>query len=197
MAPEGGYKALAGSIDDFVSDNIPGGWTLPLVLAAAYATGGASLAAEAAAAGEAEGLGAALNAAGGEIVRDGRVLGQPGSHRGKFVAHALRRDVRIWIFLRHLDQQVDIENARIEEVGHAVPVALFPMLEDRIVERAGPAHATFEELKSGSIVVNERTAQTVPVTSYTMSLEIAEKLKKWIEEGKFFLTEPQDKIPSV
>jgi uncharacterized protein (DUF39 family) len=59
------------------------------------------------------------------------------------------------------------------------------------------AHATIEELKSGSIVVNERTAQTVPVTSYTMSLEIAEELKKWIQEGKFFLTEPQDKIPSM
>jgi uncharacterized protein (DUF39 family) len=59
------------------------------------------------------------------------------------------------------------------------------------------AHATFEELKTGSIVVNERTAQTVPVTSYTMSLEIAEELKKWIQEGKFFLTEPQDKIPSM
>lgn len=58
-------------------------------------------------------------------------------------------------------------------------------------------HATFEELKSGSIIVNERTAQTVPVTSYTMSLEIAEELKKWIQAGKFFLSEPQDKIPSM
>jgi uncharacterized protein (DUF39 family) len=58
-------------------------------------------------------------------------------------------------------------------------------------------HATFEELKSGSIIVNERTAQTVPVTSYCMSLEIAEELKKWIQEGKFFLSEPQDKIPSM
>ncbi|MHC1753063.1 homocysteine biosynthesis protein [Humidesulfovibrio sp.] len=59
------------------------------------------------------------------------------------------------------------------------------------------AHATFEELKSGSITLNERSVQTVPVTSYTLSLEIAEELKKWIEEGKFFLTEPQDKIPSM
>jgi uncharacterized protein (DUF39 family) len=59
------------------------------------------------------------------------------------------------------------------------------------------AHATFEELKSGSITLNERSVQTVPVTSYTLSLEIAQELKKWIEEGKFFLTEPQDKIPSM
>ena len=85
---------------------------------------------------------------GGEIVRDGRVLGQPGSHRGKFVAHALRRDVRIWIFLRHLDQQVDIENARIEEVGHAVPVALFPMLHQVLKQRNGPVDAPFEKAET-------------------------------------------------
>lgn len=62
---------VVGGIDDFVNDNIPGGWTLPLVLAAAYATGGASLAGEAALAGEAEGLGAALEAAGGEAALEG------------------------------------------------------------------------------------------------------------------------------
>lgn len=62
---------IGSSIDDFVNDNIPGGWTLPLVVAAAYATGGASLAGEAALAGEAEGLGAALEAAGGEAALEG------------------------------------------------------------------------------------------------------------------------------
>jgi len=57
---------VASSVDDFVTENIPGGWTLPLVIAAAYATGGASLGAEVAAAGEAEGVLGALEAAGGE-----------------------------------------------------------------------------------------------------------------------------------
>ena len=55
----------------------------------------------------------------------------------------------------------------------------------------------FEELKSGSITVNERVTPTVPVTSYTISLEIAETLKKWIEAGKFLLTEPQSEILSM
>lgn len=58
-------SSVASSIDDFVTDNIPGGWTLPLVIGAAYATGGASLAADVAAAGEAEGVAGALEAAGG------------------------------------------------------------------------------------------------------------------------------------
>lgn len=69
---------VVGGIDDFVNDNIPGGWTLPLVLAAAYATGGASLAGEAALAGEAEGLGAALEAAGGEAALESAAAGAGG-----------------------------------------------------------------------------------------------------------------------
>jgi L-aspartate semialdehyde sulfurtransferase len=56
-------------------------------------------------------------------------------------------------------------------------------------------HVTIEELKSGVIDVGDRKTPTVPVTSYTMSLEIAETLKKWIEEGRFLLTEAQDKEP--
>jgi uncharacterized protein (DUF39 family) len=58
------------------------------------------------------------------------------------------------------------------------------------------SHVTFEELKSGSIEVGDRKTPTVPVTSYSMSLEIAETLKKWIQEGKFLLTEAQDKQPA-
>jgi uncharacterized protein (DUF39 family) len=56
-------------------------------------------------------------------------------------------------------------------------------------------HVTMEELKSGSIEVDGRVTPTVPLTSYTMSLEIAETLKKWIDEGRFLLTEAQDKEP--
>lgn len=57
-------------------------------------------------------------------------------------------------------------------------------------------HATFEELKSGEIELNGKSVQTVPLTSYSMSLEIADKLKQWIENGEFQLTEAQGKIHS-
>jgi len=57
-------------------------------------------------------------------------------------------------------------------------------------------HVTMEELMSGEIDVNGRKTPTVPLTSYSMSLEIAETLKKWIEKGEFLLTEPQEVIPS-
>ena len=55
---------------------------------------------------------------------------------------------------------------------------------------------TFEELRSGEITVNGKATSTVPVTSYSMSLEVADKLKEWIEKGEFLLTEKVDDIPS-
>lgn len=57
-------------------------------------------------------------------------------------------------------------------------------------------HVTFTQLKSGSISVEGKDVPTTPLTSYTMSLEVAEELKKWILEGRFLLTEAQDTIPA-
>lgn len=58
-------------------------------------------------------------------------------------------------------------------------------------------HVTMAELKSGAIQVNGKSVPTVPLTSYTLSLEIAEKLKSWIEDGRFLLTEAQAPIESA
>ncbi len=55
---------------------------------------------------------------------------------------------------------------------------------------------SFEQLRSGEIEVNGKKTSTVPVTSYSMSLEVANELKKWIEKGDFMLTEKVDDIPS-
>jgi len=58
------------------------------------------------------------------------------------------------------------------------------------------AQPTFEELKSGEIKVNGQTVRTVPLTSYALSLEIAQQLKAKIERGEFTLTEAQERIVS-
>jgi uncharacterized protein (DUF39 family) len=58
-------------------------------------------------------------------------------------------------------------------------------------------YATLEELKAGEITVNGKKTPTVPLTSYPMSLEIADELKKWIQNGKFLLTEAQEEITSL
>ncbi|WP_045222807.1 homocysteine biosynthesis protein [Desulfonatronum thioautotrophicum] len=57
-------------------------------------------------------------------------------------------------------------------------------------------HISYAELRSGTIRVGERETATVPLTSYTLSLEIAQTLKQWIESGKFTLGEAQEHILS-
>ena len=55
---------------------------------------------------------------------------------------------------------------------------------------------TYAECRTGEIMVNGKKTQAVPLTSLSMSLEVAEKLKEKIEQGKFLLTEPVEPIPS-
>lgn len=56
---------------------------------------------------------------------------------------------------------------------------------------------SYGELKSGTIRVNGKEVPTVPLSSVLRAREIAETLKKWIEQGKFTLGEPQELLPSV
>ena len=56
---------------------------------------------------------------------------------------------------------------------------------------------SYAELKSGTIRFNGKDIPTVPVSSHLRALEIANILKGWIEEGGFYLTEPQVMIPTV
>ncbi|WP_235894011.1 homocysteine biosynthesis protein [Oceanidesulfovibrio indonesiensis] len=55
---------------------------------------------------------------------------------------------------------------------------------------------SFAELRSGEIELMGKKIQTVPLTSYTLSLEVAETLKSWILEQGFTLTAPQELLPS-
>lgn len=57
-------------------------------------------------------------------------------------------------------------------------------------------HVSYEELRSGKIEIEGQEIETSPLTSYTMSREVAERLKSWIEAGEFLLTEPLEAIPS-
>ncbi len=74
----------------------------------------------------------------------------------------------------------------VKDYGHD-----YPNCEQRVLK-----HVQFSELMAGSIDVLGKSVETVPLTSYSMSLEIAEELKLWIIQGKFTLTEAQEKISS-
>jgi len=54
---------------------------------------------------------------------------------------------------------------------------------------------SYEQLKSGKIVVQGKEVSTAPLSSYSKAVEIAEILKDWIKKGQFLLTEPVASIP--
>ena len=56
-------------------------------------------------------------------------------------------------------------------------------------------YVSYAELKSGVIRVNDKEVPTVPLSSVVKAREIARRLKKWIENGEFFLGEPQFTLP--
>jgi len=58
-------------------------------------------------------------------------------------------------------------------------------------------YVSYKELKSGYIELFGKKVPTSPLSSYSKAKEIAETLKSWIKEGKFFLTSPSAPLPGV
>jgi len=54
---------------------------------------------------------------------------------------------------------------------------------------------SYKDLRSGEITVMGKKVPTAPLSSYYKAREIAHILKEWIEQGKFFLGEPQMNLP--
>lgn len=55
---------------------------------------------------------------------------------------------------------------------------------------------SYAELRSGSIDHEGHKIRTSPLSSYRKARQVAEKLKDWIENGEFLLTEPTFKLPT-
>ncbi len=75
----------------------------------------------------------------------------------------------------------------VKEYGHD-----YPQCDPNVL-----GHVTFEDLRNGEITVQGRKVETVPLTSYSLSLECAQNLKNLILQGEFLLTEAQEKIPAA
>jgi uncharacterized protein (DUF39 family) len=56
---------------------------------------------------------------------------------------------------------------------------------------------SYKELKSGKVVINGKEVKTSSLSSYPKAVKIAETLKDWILQKKFFIGEPQELVPSV
>lgn len=59
------------------------------------------------------------------------------------------------------------------------------------------AEVTYRELRSGSIRINGKEVPTAPLSSQARAREIALKLKEWVGNGRFLLSEPQEMLPFV
>jgi len=59
------------------------------------------------------------------------------------------------------------------------------------------AEVTYAELKSGKIKVKGKDVPTASRSSYPRAVEIAAKLKEWIQTGKFLLTEAVQPLPGA
>ena len=55
----------------------------------------------------------------------------------------------------------------------------------------------YKQLKSGRITVKGKEVQTSSLSSYSKAREIAEELKKWVADKKFFLTEFVQALPGA
>lgn len=87
-----------------------------------------------------------------------------------------------------LAQSTGISDREIETVvlDYSVPSRSRPVVRK----------VNYAELRSGSIEINGKKVPTGSITSYTVSREIAQTLKSWIEKGKFFLTPIVEPLPT-
>jgi len=55
---------------------------------------------------------------------------------------------------------------------------------------------SYAELKSGKIVLNDRSVPASPLSSLKKAREVAETLKKWILDGEFYVSKPVELLPT-
>ncbi|MEM3626945.1 MAG: homocysteine biosynthesis protein [Candidatus Bathyarchaeia archaeon] len=67
-----------------------------------------------------------------------------------------------------------------------------------VPRRARPklGKVSYKQLKSGKIVINDRTVKVSPLSSLQKAKLIAETLKSWIEDGLFYLSSPVERLPT-
>jgi len=74
---------------------------------------------------------------------------------------------------------------------------LVPIVDYGVPRRERPklGEVSYKELKSGKIVINDKTVKVSPLSSLEKARKIAETLKSWIEEGIFYLSAPVERLP--
>jgi len=77
------------------------------------------------------------------------------------------------------------ENVTVKVLDYGIPKRSRPILRE----------VSYKELKSGRMEVLGKTVKVSPLSSLKVAIEIAETLKKWIEDGEFYLSKPVENLP--
>lgn len=73
-----------------------------------------------------------------------------------------------------------------------------PVIDFSIPRRVRPTFGlvSYEQLQKGYVIIDGKSVRVAPLASKYRSLKVAQELKKWIETGKFTLTEPVASLSS-
>ncbi len=63
-------------------------------------------------------------------------------------------------------------------------------------DRPKPRRVSYEELKSGFVELEGKKIKCSSLSSFYYAQKVAETLKKWIQNGKFFLNQPAETLPT-
>ncbi len=112
-----------------------------------------------------------------------------------FTGYGTTMAIGIGVPIPILDEQILLNTCVTDSEIHAQVVDYSSSYPENVPGSIG--EVTYAELKSGAITVNGRKVPTSGLSSYVRAKEIAHILKSWIEEGRFFLTQPVETVPSV
>lgn len=112
-----------------------------------------------------------------------------------FVGYGATLTVGIGIPIPILDEEI-LRYTAVTDAEIYCPITdyseAYPMGKDEDLGRV-----SYEELKSGKIMINGKEVSTNPLSSYPRARQIAYTLKEWIQKGNFLLAQPVQPLPSV
>lgn len=90
-----------------------------------------------------------------------------------------------------------LDEALLEDLARSNEDLYTNVVDYSVQSRKRPVlgRVSYAALRSGTIELNGKTIKTAPITSLYKSRKIAEELKAWILQGKFFLQEPIQAFP--
>ncbi|MBS7613400.1 hypothetical protein KEJ48_04025, partial [Candidatus Bathyarchaeota archaeon] len=77
------------------------------------------------------------------------------------------------------------EQITVKILDYGIPRRTRPILRE----------VSYRELKSGKVEILGKTVKVSSLSSLKGAIEVAETLKKWIEEGFFYLSKPVENLP--